>query len=186
LLKTLKARLPSRQEYLPVFAVFVFFGYSWALYRMFWYIPSWLEYMNIWKVLTIAAYVLSFALVESLVMTGLVVLFSLFFPPHLFKEKFVLIGSSLAAVISILAFLLQRKINLMYRLELWQIAVYPVAFLVVLVILVLALTIIYKRLPVLARLVSGLADRITIFTYIYVPFGLLGFVVVLIRNLIGF
>jgi len=185
-LKTLKARLPSRLELLPVFAVFVFFGYSWALYRMFWYVPSWLEYMSVWRVLTIAAYVLAFALVESLVMTGLLTLFSLLFPPKLFKDKFVLLGCSLAAVISVLAFLIQRKINVMYRLELWQIAAYPIALLASLVILVLALNYIFERLPILARLVGGLADQMTIFAYIYVPFSLLGLTLVLIRNLIGF
>jgi hypothetical protein len=185
-LKTLKARLPSRLELLPVFAVFVFFGYSWAMYRMFWYVPSWLEYMSVWKVLTIAAYVLAFTLVESLVMTGLLTLFSLSFPTNLFKKKFVLLGSSLAALISVLAFLVQRQINVMYRLELWQMAAYPIVFLAVLVFFVLALNYVFERLPILARLVGGLADRITIFAYIYVPFSLLGLALVLIRNLIGF
>ena len=89
-------------------------------------------------------------------------------------------------MISVLAFLIQRKINVMYRLELWQITAYPIAFFTGLVILVLALNYIFERLPTLARLAGGLADRMTIFAYIYVPFSLLGLTLVLIRNLIGF
>ncbi len=92
ILKILKSRFPNRREILPVFAVFLFFGFSWALYRMFWYVPSWLEYLNIWKVLTISAYVMAFGLAESIFMTGGLVLFSLFFPDRVFKKHYILLG----------------------------------------------------------------------------------------------
>jgi hypothetical protein len=185
ILNALRTRLPSRQELFPVLAVFVFFAYTWALYRMFWYVPSWLEYLNLWKVLTIAAYVLAFALFESLLMLGLLVLFSLFFPPRIFKDRFIVQGASLAALTSLAAFMLQRKINLVYRLELWQLELYPLVLLVALVFVVLALGLLFERLPFLARLVQAIAERLTIFAYFYLPLGLLGLAVVILRNLIG-
>lgn len=181
----IRSRLPTRQETLPVFAVFVFFGFSWALYRLFWYIPSWLEYLNVSKILTILAYVMAFALIESLLLTAGVVFFSLFFPPHLFKEKFALMGSSLAALLGIAAVLLQRKINLVYRQELWQLIAYPLAFLLLLAVAVLLLGLLFRRFPSLARFTLAVLDRLTIFTYFYVPLSLIGLVVVILRNLIG-
>jgi hypothetical protein len=184
ILKIIKSRFPNRWEILPVFAVFLFFGFSWTLYRMFWYVPSWLEYLNIWKVITISAYVMAFGLAESIFMTGGLILFSLFFPDRIFKKHFILLGSSLAVLISIAAILLQRKINLVYRLELWQTITYPIAVLAGLVCSVLVLSWIYQRFPLFASSVKSAADRMTVFLYFYVPLGLAGWTVVLIRNVI--
>ena len=184
-LNSLKSRLPTRSEALSVFSIFVFFVFSWTLYRAFWYVPSWLEYLNVWSVMVIIAYVLAFALFESAAMLALLVLFSLFFPPRLFKSKYVLQGSCLAALICIGAFLLQRKINLVYRLELWQLLAYPLVGLLLGVLLVLLLAFLFDRFPRLSRLVSALVERMVIFVYIYVPLGLLALLVVLVRNIIG-
>ncbi len=151
---------------------------------MFWYVPSWLEYLNVWKVLTISAYVLAFALVESLFMVGLLVLFSLLFPRHLFKDQFIQQGSSLAALTSISAVLLQRKINLVYRLESWQILVYPLIFLVALGLLVWLLAFLFERIPFLKYIIAALAERMTAFLYLYVPLGAVGLIVVLVRNIL--
>lgn len=184
-MKLIKDRFPARQQLLPVFAIFVFFGFSWALYRMFWYVPSWLEYLNIWKVFTIAGYVLAFALVESLTMLGFMLLFSLFFPARIFKEKYIAIGSSLAVLISLGAILIQRQINQVYRLELWQLAVYPLAYLIGLTSLVFVFSWLFNRVPFLYRIANSIAERMTIFTYLYVPLGLVGMILVIGRNLFG-
>jgi len=151
---------------------------------MFWYVPSWLEYLNIWRVLIISAYVLAFALIESLFMAGLLVMFSLLFPRHLFKDQFIVIGSSLAALTSIGAVLLQRKINLVYRLEVWQILVYPFVFLVTIGLSVWALAFLFERIPLLSRIVATIAERMTGFLYLYVPLGVAGLMVVLARNIL--
>lgn len=185
LMRRLKSRFPARQEWFAVFCVFIFASFSWSFYRMFWYVPSWLEYLNVWRVLTIAAYVAAFALLESLVMTGLLVLLALFFPLRFFVDRFALIGSSLAGLLSLAAFLLQRKINLVYRLELWQLVLYPILLLACLALVVFLLNLIYDRIPVLARFVKDLAERLTIFAYFYIPIGLVGMLLVLVRNLFG-
>jgi hypothetical protein len=185
-LNALKSRLPSRSEALSVFSIFVFFVFSWTLYRTFFYVPSWLEYLSLWSVLVIVAYVLAFALLESALLLALLVFFSLFFPTKVFKEKYVLQGSSLAVLVCVGAVLLQRKINLVYRLELWQLLIYPLAGLLFSVLLVLLLAFLFRRFERLSRLVSALVERMVIFVYIYVPLGLLAVLVVLVRNIIGF
>jgi hypothetical protein len=185
-LNSLKSRLPTRSETLSVFSIFVFFVFSWTLYRSFWYVPSWLEYLNVWSVMVIIAYVLAFALFESATMLALVVFFSLFFPLKFFKARYVLQGSSLAALVCVGAFLLQRKINLVYRLELWQLLAYPLVGLLLGVLLVVLLAFLFDRFSLLTRLASALVERMVIFVYIYVPLGLLALLVVLVRNIIGF
>lgn len=185
LMDRLKSRFPAFRDWFVVLSIFIFSGFSWSFYRMFWYVPSWLEYLSIWKVLTIAAYIAAFALVESLFMAGLLGLLSWFFPPRFLKEKFSIMGSSLAGLLSLAAFLLQRKINLVYRLELWQLVFYSALFLVGLIMSIFLFSAIYERIPSLARFVRGLAERLTIFAFIYIPLGLIGMLVVLVRNLSG-
>ena len=178
--------LPDRREMLPVFGIFCFFCFSWSLYRLFWYIPSWLEYLSLWKVLIITCYVLAFDLIESLAMALLTILFLNVFPKKVINDRFVLIASALSVVVSLAAFLLQRKISLVYRLEIWQILLYALIFLLLMVAGAFFLSWVLAYQSKISRFGAELADRMTIFVYIYVPLGLIGLIVVILRNLVGF
>jgi hypothetical protein len=167
-----------------VFSIVVFIDFTWMLYRFFYQVPSWLGYLKIWGVLVIAAYALSFALIESLIYMGFIVLLSLVFPARYMKEKFVVQGTTLAAAIGAGAVLLQRKINIISNLEVWQILVFALAFLILLALLILVSSLLFERFRAVARLVYAAADRMTVFTYLYVFLGLLGLVVVVLRNLL--
>ncbi len=134
----------------------------------------------------ITSYVLAFALVESAVMTVMMLLILLFVPGKVYKGRFSLIVSCAAMLVSVGAFLLQRKISLVYRLEIWQILTFSLATLLLLFGLVFLLSWLLERLPRLSRIGQNLVDRMTIFMFIYAPLGLLGLIVVIIRNLIGF
>jgi hypothetical protein len=180
---SLKARLPSRQEALAVLSVILFIVFSWTLYRVFWWVPSWLEYLSIWNILIIVAYVLAFALIESLVVFGLIVLLGLVFPRQLFKDQFIIQGSAISVGLGVVAFLVQRKVNLIYRLELWQTLAFPILILIGVIVLVPIISIVLKRFARLSRLVLAAAERMTIFAYLYVPLGLIGVLIVIARNL---
>lgn len=179
----LRSKLPSRQEGLLVLSIAVFIVFSWMLYRFFYQVPSWLGYLSVWGVLVIAAYALSFALVESLAFMGFILLLSLVFPARHFKEKFVAQGSTLTLAVGAGAVLLQRKINILSRLEVWHILVFAFAFLILLALLVFISSLLFERFQFLTRLVHAVAERMTLFTYLYVPLGLLSLVVVILRNL---
>ena len=179
----LKAKLPSRQEALAVVSVIVFIVFSWTLYRTFWWVPSWLEYLNIWSILIIVAYVMAFALFESLALMSLIVILSLLFPKRIFKDQFVAQGSALSVMLGLGAFLIQRKVSLIYRLELWQTLLYPGLVVVGVILLVFILSFLFTRVHLLSRLALAVTDRMTIFAYLYIPLGLVGWLVVMARNL---
>lgn len=168
-----------------VFSIVVFIVFSWMLYRFFYQVPSWLGYLSVWGVLVIAAYALSFALIESLVFMGFILLLDLAFPARHFKDKFVAQGSALALVIGAGAVLLQRKINVISKLEEGHIVGFTLAFLVLLALVSFISSLLFDRFQSLARLVNAVAERMTLFIYIYVPLGLLSLVVVIVRNLFG-
>lgn len=179
----LRSRLPGWRETLPVFATIIFFVYSWALFRMFYQVPSWLYYLTISDILTIAAYVLSVALFESLVMLGLVVLVSALYPPPFFRQLFVAQGTAWISLLAVGAVLLQRKIGLIYQLQLTELIVYPLLLIGLFLALPLAFYLLFRRWSRLRQLVEGLADRMTIFALLYLPFSLISLLIVLIRNL---
>jgi len=150
---------------------------------MFWYVPSWLEYLSIGSVFIIAAYTLAFALLESLVMLGLLLLLCLAFPASRFCHWFAAQGGTLALAWSAAAILIQRKVSFIYDLEIWQV-VAGLAVAVALSIVVILLTAwLFRRFDRVRRLVEAAGERMTIFAIIYIPLGLLGLGVVLVRNL---
>ncbi|MEW5870865.1 MAG: hypothetical protein AB1894_16450 [Chloroflexota bacterium] len=182
-LAPLRARLPSRCELAPVFAILLFLDFSWSLYHMFFVVPSWLYYMNVWGVLGLTTYVLAFSLLESALILASIVLLCLLFPPHLFREQFIALGSATAGVIGLGAVLVQRSIGLIYDMRIWQLLAFPPAILVGLVLLIWLMGLVLRRVPLLARLLSALAERMQVFIWVYLPLGVIGIVVVIIRNL---
>src|SRR4030042_5643748 len=106
-MEKISERFPSRQEATPVLSVIVFIVFSWTLYRMFWYVPSWLEYLSAWNVVITAAYVLSFALFQSVIVFGLICALSFVLPQKIYRQQFIAQACSIAVAMSICAFLLQ-------------------------------------------------------------------------------
>lgn len=179
----IRAKLPSKQEALAVFSVILFVVFSWTLYRTAWWAPSWLEYLSVWGVLIITAYALAFALFESLALMGVMCVLSLILPRQTFKDLFILQGSTLALILGGGAFLVQRNVNVIYQLELEQTLLVPALIVAGIVVLALILRVVFQKIQILSRLILMMADRMTIFAYLYVPLGLIGLVVVIARNL---
>ena len=177
-------RFPSCAEMLPVFSVLVFLSFSWALYRFFWYLPSWLEYLSIGGVLVIAAYTLGFALVDASFAFGLVLAYGLLLPWKVFRERFVAQGSALALALGAGAVLVQRQGRLIYRWEAWQVFAYAGAALAGLLAVALLSGWVCRRLPFVQRLAESFAERMTVFAYLYLPLGALGLLVAIGRNIL--
>jgi len=183
MLARLRVRLPSRQQVFPVFSVILFIVFSWTLIREFFQVPSWMKYLNLGDILVITAYVLAFALFESLLVLGFIYLLALIFPVKIFRDKFIAQGCTLLLVAGVGAVLLQENIDLVYHLEVRELIFYPLVILLGLVILVYALAFIFDRLNAIPHLITIIADRMTVFAYVYVPLGLIALVVIILRNL---
>jgi hypothetical protein len=176
-------RLPTRSEALPVFSLAVTFIYSWTLFRMFYEVPSWIFYLSILNILVLVAYSLAFALFESLLLFAFTCLVSLCLPARIFKSKFAAQGSLLVSLVCLAAVSTQRRLGWLAALKSWQIVAYPIIFVFLLFAMAILASWIFERFPRLARLVKGLVDRFTVFTYLYVPVSLMSLAVVILRNL---
>lgn len=92
-------------------------------------------------------------------------------------------GSSVAAIVSISAALAQRKIGLIYNLDRMVLIILPFAILLLFVLLVFGSYLIFNKFHILAHWVNTLAERMTVFAFVYVPLSIIGLVIVLVRNL---
>jgi len=180
-IQSLKSKLPTRQEVLPVFSIILFFVFTWTLYRMFYYLPSWLGDMYTRDILILSTYVFAFSLLESLIVLGGMVLLALLLPARCFKNKFVAQGGFWIMLASLAAYLIHPKLVVVTPWKLLYLVLIPIIALSGTIILLVLLSFLFDRLPGLTRIVNTFAEGMTIFAYIYLPLGLLSLFVVLLR-----
>ena len=181
---SLRRRFPSRAESWPVLAVFLFLVNSWALYRLFWYLPSWLEYLSLGRVLVIAAYTSGFSLLESLSAWAVLLLIAAVLPPAWFKEQFTSQGAVVALATGLGAFLVQRRVSMILDWNSEQVYLFTGLSLGALFVGLLLAGWLLRRLPRLHSIVSSIIERMTIFGYIYFPLGMISLAWVIARNLL--
>lgn len=150
---------------------------------MFNFVPSWLGDFKLFNVLVICAYVIVFALVESLIMLGFFLVLAAILPTKYFRKEFATQGSLLAVILGVCAFLLQRKMKIIYSLDLQQLISYPLVILAVIFLLIFLTAFILRKLPDITRIINSLADRFTIFLYIYIPLGLVSIAYIIFHRL---
>lgn len=176
-------RLPTRQQILSVFSVIVFVVFTWALYRLFFQAPSWLYYLTVGNVLTLVAYVLAFALFESAIVLLFLLVLNLLLPARAFRDQFTAQGTVVVLVAAAAAWFIQNRVDRIARLDLWMLIAGPLAAIAGLILLTVLLAWPFRRFKALRGLIDPLAERMTVFTYIYVPLSLASLVLVLLRNL---
>jgi hypothetical protein len=151
---------------------------------MFYQIPSWLYDLSLGYILVLVAYVFAFALIESLFLFGWVLIMDLIFPKKLFKDQFIAQGSVVVSVTCLVAVSVQRRLGKLAELQAWQTIAYPLIIVAGLFVLALVCGWLFNHFNRLGSLLSGLADRMTVFSYLYVPISAISLAVVLVRNLI--
>jgi hypothetical protein len=163
--------------------MFVVFGY--ALIRLYWYLPSWLDYLRFQEILVIVAYMLSLAFLESVAILGVLIFFSIIIPRRFFFDRFSSMGFLIVAITTIWAILLHEKIDgfpIDYPLlDLTRITLlYALAYLLSIGVLAYVLI---DRIEMGEKILESLADRMAVFTYIYLPLSVIGFITVIFRGI---
>jgi len=173
----LKSRIPPSSAILPVFAVISFLVYGWTLVIFFWKIPSWLMFLTLGEILVNLAYAMTAALLESLVILGLLLLLSVILPVAMMRDVFVTRGT-FAALIGLGSVMLymycfsEIGYSFLDKLPLWTLASLA---------LTLLLTFLAPRVKLLVRFAAWTSDRVTVFVYLFLPLSALSLLVVIYR-----
>ena len=154
-----------------------FLVFTWSMRALFFNFPAFILSYTIGEILVIAAYMLAFALLETLMVILVMVLLAVILPGALLREGFSYKASfcfiTFAAISIHLQYVMTNQPNISYlalelgrALILWLIPVLLVRF-----------------VSVVRKVVMEVLDRLTIFSYIYLPLGIISLFVVIIRLL---
>lgn len=175
---SISKRIPSIEKILPVYAVIVMVIYTWTIFRYFWNAPSWVLYSTIGEFITIYAYMVVVNFIESLLVLLVPVLMSIILPAKWFYTRFESKGVLLVSLG--LGYLLYLNQNL-YGLDSFPLEL--VSWMPVAAIAILVLVFVLDRIDFLCKILLEIANRLTVFLYIFIPISLVSLLIVLIRNI---
>lgn len=176
-------RLPTRPDIIQTFLVCVFVVHAWAFISFLSKFPAYILRFEPWEILGILAYSQTFALLESALTLGMLLLLSILLPGNFLKEKFVPQASIL--VISTAAWSAMYAWYTWHYLELsfskWG---FQAGFVISYFLTISVLSYLIRRLPRLEASLYAFADRLTVLSTFYLVIGVLSLFVVTLRNLI--
>jgi hypothetical protein len=178
-LELIRDRLPNRSEMLAVLGVAVFVCYSWTLLGFLNKFSSFILYFTLGEIADIFAFMMAFALLESVAVTGVLALLSILLPSGWLRDGFAFKGFVILVIATATSILFQKTLgdDFPSTFVLILFSLLPLALSVALITLV-------RSMPKVRRLITNIQDRILIMLFVYIPIGLLSLVVVLYRNLL--
>ncbi len=184
--QSIRQRLPARSEVLQVFSVVLFAIFGWSIRGFLYKVPSFTLYFGLGANFAILCYMLAFALLESLVVMGFLLALAVVLPASFMKQGFAYKGFIILLVAAAAAIVFESWYSINYVKDIMagnDYAIPPfITGAVVTIASLAALFWVFALWPRLQKWAHVLMEQFSIFTYIYVPLGLLGLVVVLIRN----
>jgi len=177
-------RFPHRQDVAYVFGGVVFIVYVWAVRGFLYQFSSLRLYHNLGDILAVFCYLMAFALLESLLITGILLLIGFLLPRQWFKEGFAVKGFlavlvSGSAMVKLQGYLYSQQMH-NYQMPssttLYGGAVIGFVLLLILIFLV-------QKVTVIRNLLLAFEERLQVFIYVFVPLGILGLFVIFFRNI---
>jgi hypothetical protein len=177
------SRLPAKSEILSVFSMILFLVYSYAIYRMVWYVPSWLGYLNLSDILIIGAYSFVMGMFEILIVLLLLLVIAFILPAKFFRLNFAAQSFIVLCVSAFCALIAHNR--LFQYVSMWNFTQFSLFVLVALVIAITVIAISYvtvARLKVLRNLIYVISERMTVLLFIYLPIFGIALLFVIVRN----
>ncbi len=175
----IRNRFPRRSDMIAVLAVAVFVCFSWTFIGFFNKLSSFILYFTPGEIGNIFAFMMAFALLESLAAAGLLILLSAILPSSWLKEGFAFKGFVILLVVTITAILFQKAL----RDHFPSVQTLLTYSLLPMLLMALLVWFIHSR-PRLQKILLTVQDRILIMLFIYVPIGVIGLLVVMARGLL--
>jgi hypothetical protein len=173
--------LPELQEIRYVLGWVVFVIYSWAIRGFFYQLPSLSLYHNFGDIFAVFSYLMAFALLESLTTMLVLLLAALVLPRSWFREGFAYKGLIIILVAAIATIQLNDYLYSLNYAAPPANVIY--AGLGITLITMVIFILLFQNILPLQKILLAIEDRFQIFIYIYVPLGILGLTVVLVRIL---
>ena len=183
------SRAPSRADLLAVSNIVIFAVFGWSVRGFLYKMPAFTLYFGLWDNLLILFYMLAFALLESLFIMAVLTVIAMVLPSSFLRNGFAYKGFITILVASIALILYQgyyEQIEFYDRLMHNDSSFFePIWYgLGISVAILFCLFWVFQHWPRLQKLARMLIDQFEIFTYLYVPLGIIGLLLVIVRNTI--
>ena len=174
----LSTRLPDSQSVVMVFAIASLILYGWTFVSIFWKLNSWRMNLTSWEITSLISYAMILSFLQSAALLVLLLLLGIFLPVAVWKEKFMVRGS--LTVLGLLSSVLLHLKLFGEKVEFIVVQSLPLWWLIT-ALLVGTLVWILPRFRWAEKLLFELADRATVFLYIFLPLTIIGFAVLILR-----
>lgn len=175
----IRDRFPHRSEILTVLGIALFVCHSWSVLGFLDRLPAFILYFRVTEIVQVFAFMMAFAFLESLLVTGVLVFVSALLPSRWLKEGFAYKGFVLVLAVTVAAIIFQKnlegKLPSPGILTLYWVAPLALASLIIGFV---------QMIPRARAILINLADRVSIMLFVYVPIGLLSLMVVALGNLL--
>jgi hypothetical protein len=155
--------------------------YSWSIRGFLYQLSSLRLYHTLGEIFAVFSYLMAFALVECLVMMCGLIVMGFILPGKWLREGFVYKGFITTLVAGIALIKLHSYLfSLNYTMPPMNIIYLGAGGVIVLLI---SLILVFQNIPRLQNFLLAFQERLQIFVYFYIPLGVLGLLVVVLRNL---
>ena len=171
-------KIPRWGQVIPVYAVIVMMVYVWSLFQYFWRLSSWLNFSTLGQVGGIYVYTVAVNFIESLLILLVLLALSVILPSKWFSEEFVVKGSTLT--------LLTLGGLMVFNQTLFEDILHPSVLLPKLLAfgaVTAFLMFLFGRIGFLKKTMEEIANRMTVFLYIWMPITAISILVLLVRNI---
>ena len=179
---TFRRRLASKNEYFLLFLVTAFPVHVWAILGFLHTVPSLLLEMNAIQIMSVAAYVIALAFMESSLIFAILFLVSLVLPERFFSSKLIPVGTIWIFFVSIIAASVHLYktwwpgvIQFVQQAGLWVMVAW-------IAIGLLAWYGVSQNQKV-EKVIQSVAEKLSLLSLIYLCADILGLFVILVRNL---
>lgn len=176
---TSRGRFVSREQFFYAFAASVVVVQVWSIVNLLKELPAWILRLSWWELAGVIAYTQAFALFESLLIAGLLVLLAALLPARLFRGRFVGLSATLIFLAAAWAVFIHYNDKILQGkggvvTVLWlaaMLASFVVAYLLVV------------RVPKIDRAVANFVQRASVLAMVYIFIGIVSVLIVIARNL---
>jgi len=183
-MKSITNRLPSREQAFLLLLAILFPINFWALVIFLQELPAYVLRMSAWEVLGVLAYLLTVALIDSLVLLAVSIILLFFMPASLLVGRYATAGTISAYLIILWLIPIQYQENFAARFIIVQQSWFGWFWLALLVISLVLCSAILTRSDKFERMMRAYLDRLSLLSSVYLFFNVTGLLIVVTRNLI--
>ena len=176
---TSRGRFVSREQFFYAFAASVVVVQVWSIVNLLKELPAWILRLSWWELAGVIAYTQAFALFESLLISGLLVLLAALLPARLFRDRFVSLSAILIFLAAAWAVLIHNNDKTLQGKGIMVTVLLLAAMLASFVVAYLLVV----RVPKIDRTVANFVQRASVLAMVYVFISIVSVLILIARNL---